>query len=88
MFLKNSVFIAALSVLHPMAASAWEHETQQAAGARFHMSGHMTQYAYENNSEMWIAEWLVSPEVADLRKISSADRINMPAPAPPHTFSC
>lgn len=64
------------------------HMTQQAAGARFHMSGHMTQYAYENNSEMWIAEWLVSPEVADLRKISSADRINMPAPAPPHTFSC
>ncbi len=34
--------------------------TQQAAGARFHMSGHMTQYANENSSEMWIAEWLVT----------------------------
>lgn len=29
MLLKNSAFIAALSVLHPMAASAWEHEMQR-----------------------------------------------------------
>lgn len=52
------------------------------------MSGHMTQYNYENSSEMWMAEWLVSPEVADLRKFSSAIRVNMPAPTTAHTFSC
>lgn len=51
------------------------------------MSVHMTQYTYENSSEMWMAEWLVSPEVADLRKLSSANRVNMPDTTLVHTFS-
>ncbi|PRZ45615.1 hypothetical protein CLV89_11466 [Tritonibacter scottomollicae] len=52
------------------------------------MSGHMTLYAYENSSEMWLAEWLVSLEVADLRKNSSGDRKKIPASTSTHTFIC
>ncbi|WP_206540041.1 hypothetical protein [Leisingera sp. ANG-DT] len=61
--------------------------TQQAAEECFYMTGHITIYTYENKYKIWMAEWLASPEVADLSKISSADRGNMPAHTAVHTFS-